>query len=255
MVKEMKVKSMTRSTKIYFIAILCITVVCFIMGIIIRNSYTGYDTFEKMEKTENLQQYNICLRDAEDYDTFNTSVKNYSDLEKTSDLVAKVSATNERKMFPYTTTKTKVVIKEVFKGEAKTGQQIFIYEPVNFSYSVSKSYNSTGGYQIMKEGEEYYVFLQKLKASEGYKMSDDEKNSYLPSTASYSKFSVKKGDLKIVDGKKLDNCGYNYGEIQNLEIITSKRKNLLQYKKLKKEVLEKVQKRYSQTDVISLRDV
>lgn len=239
MVKEMKVKSMTRSTKIYFIAILCITVVCFIMGIFIRNSYTGYSTFEEMEKTENLQKYDVQLHDAEEYDIFDTSVKDYSDLEKTADLIAKVSVADERKMFPYTTTKTKVIIEEVLKGEAETGQQVFIYEPVNFSYSVSKRYKSIGGYQIMKEGEEYYVFLQKLKASEGYKMSDDEKNSYLPSTALYSKFPVQKGNIRILDSKKLDNDGYSYGKVENLEIITSEQKVLSMYKNMKKEVLKK----------------
>lgn len=230
---------MTKNTKIYFISIFCMIVLCFAIGIFIRNSYTGYSTFEQMEQTENLQKYYVQLHDLEEYADFDTSVKNYNDLEKITDLVVKVSATDDRKLSPYTVTKTKVIIKEVLKGEAKTGQQIFIYEPVNFSYSVSKRYKTTGGYQIMKEGEEYYLFLRKLKAAEGYKMSNDEKNTYFPSTASYSKFPVQKGNLRILDRNKLDNDEYSYGEVQNLEIITSEQKILSQYKKLKKEAVKR----------------
>lgn len=90
----------------------------------------------------------------------------------------------------------------------------------------------------MEEGKEYYVFLQKLKTAEGYKMSDQEKDTYLPSTASYSKYPVQEGDVEVLNKKRLNNGGYSYGEIQNEEIITSDQKILLRYNKIKEEVLK-----------------
>ena len=229
---------MTKNTKIYFVAMLCIVVLCLVLGIATRNSYIGYSSFAQMEEEENLQGYPVQISDAGEYGEFAAPIDHYSSLEEASDLIAKVSATNERKMFPYTATKTKVIVEEVWKGDAEIGQPVFIYEPVNFSYSVSKTYHSTGGYQIMEEGKEYYVFLQKLKTAEGYKMSDQEKDTYLPSTASYSKYPVQEGDVEVLNKKRLNNGGYSYGEIQNEEIITSDQKILLRYNKIKEEVLK-----------------
>ncbi len=227
---------MTRNTKILAVVLSCMLVFCLIMGIVIRNSYVGYATFEQMEETENLREYQVRLNDVEEYDNFTSSAEDYKELEKMSDLIVKVSATNERKLFPHTVTKTKVIIEEVYKGEAKKGQSVFIYEPAFFSYYMSKSFESIGGYQLMENGKEYFLFLRKLDVSEGYKMSDKEKNTYLPSAVSYSKFPVQEGEVKTVNKQRLDNGGYRYGEILDLEIITSKKEILSKYKRIKEEV-------------------
>jgi len=231
---------MIKSTKILMGILSGILALCFAMGIFVRNSYTGYSTFLQMEKEENLEEYYVQVSDVEEYDVFETSVENYEDLEKVSDLIVKVSATDERKLFPHTTTKTKVMIEEVWKGNVKAGQSIFIYEPAVFSYSVNKCYKSIGGYQLMEKGEEYYLCLRKLNASEGYKMSKKEKNTYLPSTASYSKFPVQEGNAETVDRHRLDSDGYTYGETKNMEIITSKEKMLSEYKNIKEELLKNI---------------
>lgn len=229
---------MTKKTKLYFLVIFFITALCLLAGIVTRYSYTGYREFDKMEKAEKLAEYSVQISEDRESEIFSTSIKNYNDLEKTADLIIKVSATNERKLFLHTSTKTKVIVDEVIKGNIKAGQEIYIYEPANFSYSISKSYQSLGGYQIMKQGEKYYLFLQKLKTAEGYKMSDKEKHTYLPTTAAFSKYPLKEGDLKTVDEKKLYNDGYKYGEIENLEIITSEQKILLKYKKMRGQVFK-----------------
>jgi len=224
---------MTKNTKIFIMVLACITMLCLIIGIVTRNSYVGYRTFKEMAETENLQEYSVQLSDAKEYDYFAASVENYEDLEKISDVIVKISVTNERKLFPHTTTKTKVIVEEVWKGEVQTGQPIFIYEPAHFSYIVSKSFESIGGYQLMEEGKEYYLFLQNLNAPEGYSLSKKEKNSYLPSTASFSKFPVQEGEVKLADKQRLNRDQYHYGEIQNLEIITSKETVLSKYKEIK----------------------
>lgn len=228
---------MTKNTKIYFAVIQCMVLLCTGMGIAVRNSFTGYHTYEEMEKAENLQDYHIQVWEAEEND-FLGSVREYGGLLKGADLVARVCATKERKMSIYASTKTKAIIKEVYKGSQKTGQEIFIYEPAGFSYAVSQYYDTTGGYQIMKAGEEYYVFLKKLKTAAGYRMSGQEKNTFLPSTALYSKFPIKKGKIKLVESGKLEEGAYCYGEVEDLEIITSEQEILTKYQEIKKEVLQ-----------------
>lgn len=231
-------ESITKRTTIYFVIILCVVLLCSCIGIIIRNTYVGYTSFEQMENKENLQEYYV--RVTEEDDQF-VAIEKYDDLEGTADVIAKVSATDKRRMFPHTTTLTEVVVVETYKGKIESGQSIFIYELAVFSYSVSKSYRSSGGYQMMKQGEEYIVFLQKLKTAKGYKMSEKEKNTFLPTTALFSKFPMQQGIVELMSEKKINNGKYCYANVKNLEIITSEKENLEKYVKIKEEVLRRYQ--------------
>lgn len=229
---------MTKRTNIYFAILFCVVLLCSCVGVVVRNSYVGYTSFEEMENKENLREYYVQLTKEDDY--FD-SIESYDDLEQSADVIAKVSATNDRKLFPHTATQTEVVVVEAYKGEVQSGQSIFVYEPAVFSYSVSKSYRSGGGYQMMKEGEEYIVFLQKLKTAEGYKMSEKEKNTFLPTTALFSKFPMQQGRLEVVKEKKINNGKYSYADVENLEIITSENADLEKYVKIKEEVIHRYQ--------------
>lgn len=228
---------MTKGTKIYFFVVLGIILLCFAAGCFVRISFTGYGTFEEMEQAESLEDFRIQLRGSEE-GSFSDSVEDYNSLAGKADFIAKVSATKDRVLSIYAVTKTKVVVREVYKGGIKPGQEIFIYEPAGFSYAVSKYYDTQEGYQLMKEGEEYYVFLKKLKTAAGYRLPDREKNAFLPVAALYSKFPVKPGKLGLTDGGRLEEGEYSYGETKDLEIITSEQEVLSKYRKIKKEVLK-----------------
>lgn len=228
---------MTKKTKLFFILIFSLIPLSILVGFFIRSSYTGYKSFEQMEKSESLSEYSVCLEDVESGSVFDNQVKDFDNMLKMADAVVKVFATNERKLYPSDATKTKVVVEEVFKGDLKEGESIFVYEPAYFSYTASEAYSTTGGYQLMKAGEKYFIFLQNLQAVKGYTFSAKEKKTFLPSTASYSKFPVREGEVRIVDSQKLDNGEYQYGEVQNLEIITPEKIVLDKYKNLKQKVL------------------
>lgn len=232
---------MTKKTKLFFIIIFSLIPLSILAGFFVRSSYTGYTSFEQMEKTEPLSEYSVCLEDVESESVFDNKVKDFDNMLEMADAVLKVSATNERDLYPSETTKTRVVVEEVIKGDLEEGQSIFVYEPACFSYTPNESYETTGGYQLMKPGEKYYIFLQHLQAVEGYKFSSREKKTYLPYTASYSKYPVREGEVNLVDFEKLDNGEYQYKEVQNLEIITSEKMVLDLYKNLKQEL----QRRYA----------
>lgn len=230
---------MTKKTKLFFVINFLLIPLTALVGLFIRGSYLGYKSFEQMEKTESLSEYSVCLEDVESGSVFDKQVKDFEQMFEMADAVVKVSATNERKLYPAETTKTKVAVEKVYKGDLKEGQSIFIYEPACFSYTVSEAYSTTGGYQLMKAGEKYFIFLQNLQATPGYTFSAEEKRTFLPSTATYSKFPVSEGEVHIVDFQKMDNGEYQYGDVQNLEIITSEKVVLDKYKNFK-------QKLYSQ---------
>ena len=222
-------------TKVLAAVLSGFVIVCLVMGLVVRNSYTGYGSFEEME--------NAVIADrAEEYPEFDSSVRDYAGLEEISDLIVKVSATDDRKLFPHTVTKTRVIVEEVWKGDVESGQELFIYEPAYFGNIPSKVYETIGGYQMMEEGEEYYLFLRRPEVSDGYRMSEKEKITYLPSTASYSKFPVREGETRVLDDQRLDTKGYTYGEVRNLEILTDRKKMLSVYKRLKSKVLENLEK-------------
>lgn len=225
---------MTKRTRVYFVVFFCVVFVCFGAGIVIRNSYVGYHSFEEMANKENLQEYYVQL--TEEDEQF-IAIDDYEELENSADIITKVSATDNRRMSPYTTTLTEAVVVETYKGEIKSGESIFIYEPAAFSYSVSKSYRSGGGYQMMKKGEEYIVFLQKLKTAKEYKMSEKEEKTFLPTTVLFSKFPVQQGELEVINEKKMNNGKYSYADVENLEIITSEKEDLEKYAKIKEKVL------------------
>lgn len=89
----------------------------------------------------------------------------------------------------------------------------------------------------MNDGEEYDVFLNSEKVVRGYKKSENEKRSYLPSTTKYSIYPVKNRKQKeILSQKKLDNGEYSYGKIKNYYILTTRLEELKQYMENKKEL-------------------
>lgn len=228
---------MTKKTKLFFVIILSLIPLNILAGFLVRSSYTGHKTFEQMEKEESLSEYSVCMEDVESGSVFDNRVRDFDSMLEMADAVVKVSASNERKLYPSEATKTKVIVEEVFKGDLEKGQSVFVYEPACFAYSASEAYNTTGGYQLMKAGEKYYIFLQNLQAVEGYIFSAEEKITYLPCTASYSKYPVRKGEVNMLDAQKLENGEYHYGDVQNLEIITSEKTILETYKNLKQELL------------------
>ena len=164
--------------------------------------------------------------------------KNLKKIKKQSDEFLRVKVLKERKLYR-DVTRTKVKIEKVYKSfdHRKEKETIWIDEPAAFMKSYGEIYDSVEGYQLMNDGEEYDVFLNSEKVIRGYKKSENEKRSYLPSTTKYSIYPVKNRKQKeILSQKKLDNGEYSYGKIKNYYILTTRLEELKQYMENKKEL-------------------
>ena len=69
----------------------------------------------------------------------------------------------------------------------------------------------------MKEGEEYYVFLKKLKTAAGYRLPDREKNAFLPVAALYSK--LKEAFPQAYKNRTTVEIAFEFGVVRECKII------------------------------------
>ena len=228
---------MTRRTKQYFLICFLCFMLSLVIGLVVKFSFHGYRDFQSMETKENLSKYQLQIMETNNESVF-LKTKNLKKIKKQSDEFLRVKVLKERKLYR-DVTRTKIKIKIVYKSfdHRKEKETIWIDEPAAFMKSYGEIYDSVEGYQLMNDGEEYDVFLNSEKVIRGYKKSENEKRSYLPSTTKYSIYPVKNRKQKeILSQKKLDNGEYSYGKIKNYYILTTRLEELKQYMENKKEL-------------------
>lgn len=237
---------MTKGTKIYMGICAAVLVCAVVVGVLTRFSFQGSTTLKHLTDNSNINQYTIQIfqEDGVDdlYNMF-AKVSNYSGLEKCSELIAKVKVTDDRKLYS-NTINTKVVLEEIYKsdGNLAKNDNIYIYEPADFEEEF-EIFDSQNGYQLMESGKEYYVFLNGLKTAEGYKKSEKEKITFLPSTTKFSVYSTDNKKQKVLNQEKIDGDEerYKYGEIKNLNILTSSKSELETYENIRMEFMNKIE--------------
>lgn len=228
---------MTRRTKQYFLICFLCFMLSLVIGLVVKFSFHGYRDFQSMETKENISKYQLQIMETNNESVF-LKTKNLKKIKKQSDEFLRVKVLKERKLYR-DVTRTKVKIEKVYKSfdHRKANETIWIDEPAAFMKSYGEIYDSVEGYQLMNDGEEYDVFLNSEKVVRGYKKSENEKRSYLPSTTKYSIYPVKNRKQKeILSQKKLDNGEYSYGKIKNYYILTTRLEELKQYMENKKEL-------------------
>ena len=194
---------MTRRTKQYFLICFLCFMLSLVIGLVVKFSFHGYRDFQSMETKENLSKYQLQIMETNNESVF-LKTKNLKKIKKQSDEFLRVKVLKERKLYR-DVTRTKVKIEKVYKS---------------FDHRKEKD-----------------VFLNSEKVIRGYKKSENEKRSYLPSTTKYSIYPVKNRKQKeILSQKKLDNGEYSYGKIKNYYILTTRLEELKQYMENKKEL-------------------
>lgn len=237
---------MTKGTKIYMGICAAVLVCTAVAGVLTRFSFQGSTTLKQLTDNSNINQYTIQIFQEDGVDNLYNmfaKVSNYSELEKSSELIAKVKVTDDRKLYS-NTINTKVVLEEIYKsdGNLAKNDNIYIYEPADFEEEF-EIFDSQNGYQLMESGKEYYVFLNGLKTAQGYKKSEKEKITFLPSTTKFSVYSTDNKKQKVLNQEKIDGDEerYNYGEIKNLNILTSSKNELEIYENIRMELISKIE--------------
>lgn len=165
----------------------------------------------------------------------NEDIANLDRLEKISPIIVKAKVDDSAKREIYEgTTLTKVIIKEVFKGDLNQ-DSMYVFEPFDCYNEDNLSYlYSLDGYNIMNEDSEYILFLREIKDS-NYTPDD---NIYMPTTTLLSKYPAK-NKMLISNNFNLINDQVKYYNVKDLDIISNNSRDIEKYNEMKLNVLKK----------------
>ncbi|MCP2239819.1 hypothetical protein [Thermoanaerobacterium thermosaccharolyticum] len=232
---------MKKLDKVLISIVVSLIVIGVVVGIFTRFSYKDNVSFSRI--SNNIDDYKIVVGDVDSDRAFYKSfyvenIKSLSDLELESDYILKVRAEDDRKTLN-NTLYTKVNVVKIYKGNDLKGKNyVYIYEPCFFDVC-NKTFYSQWGYNFMHSNDEYIVFLRKIKAPQGYHYKNNEGISFLFTSVPYGKYKLKDtGEVIAVDEKKIDQ-GLKYGDVKDLDIITSDSNVANRYESMKNEVLKK----------------
>lgn len=220
---------MNKKTKIYFLFLFITLLITIVFGIITKNSFKGNIYFKELLSEDNLDDYQVQVYPVNEY--FDNNITDIHDLEKKSDLIAKVQVQENRKLFLQSTkTKVKIICKYYGSDDYKEGSIIYIEEPSVFLKLDSLTYDVTYGYQIMEDNKEYIVFLKNLEKVDNYKYKNDEKYTFIPVSTLYAKYPLEKEDVKVIEQSKVEQGECKYGDIKNNSILSFKLEEVEKFK-------------------------
>ncbi|MFS8501043.1 MAG: hypothetical protein FWJ59_04470, partial [Caldicoprobacter sp.] len=160
----------------------------------------------------------------------------FSKLVADSEVIVKVVA-SERK-FLQGTSLTGVKVISVYKGDSDLANStIYVFEPCYFNFE-SRLFFAYNGYNFMKCGEEYILFLKKWPYMDymRYNPFYRNKNIYvLLHNGGIDKYCTTGVLFDKVLSPEQEYC---YGQIAEYEVITYSQEELNKYNEIKKQVLE-----------------
>lgn len=226
-----------RGTKIFFAVWSVVLVLAIGVGLMTRFSFA--QDIEVGKHMEQPDQYTVNLSDDEEFTGiyFDNEMKDLTQLKERSALIVKVKVSNERLNYMRAIL-SGVDVLDVYKGNVKKGDRIYVYEPSNFYL---ESYFVEEGYNVMQDGQEYILFLKHLPIPDGYKYKGKEAISFLPVSTLYAKYPLSsKNETKVLDRQKLlySDEGVSYASVQTYDILTTEPKKLKQYEAFREHVLQ-----------------
>jgi len=203
--------------------------ICISAGIATRISYKDYSVLKK----DKIDLFAVGSGEVISEDMKDIEI---SDVEDESKIVVRAKYTGERS-YLYMAVLSKVEIIKVYKGKESMGineRYIYVYEPSFFNFE-KEYYMTVGGCTLMREKEEYVLFLKNKSFPEVYQLSEEEKKEYVLTTNnSLSKYLISDS---YQNETVLDNL--KYGEIKKYEVAVQKKEELELYNAYKSDVLKK----------------
>lgn len=230
---------MNYKNKLFNILIIIMIIISIGIGVGTRFSYTG-EMFLGDFLDKNQDTIIVDLETDKEYVNiyFDNNIEDLNELEKNSALIVKVKVHPERKMFLHGI-RTKVIIEDVYKSkDINKKDEIYIIEPSSMD-NVNHGYTSLGGYNLMEYDKEYILFLKPLEVPKGYKYKGKEKNTFIPISTLYSKYSLEKNENKIFTEEEFIEQKVKYEDVKNYDILSISQKTLDSYYNIKDEVLKK----------------
>lgn len=222
--------------RFYFLIWVVILAVGIAASFMTRLSYAEF-------KIEDIDYSKIIVRlgisKTNEFDNEFMKYNSFDDLYMKSDLVVKVIFEGIRKTHSESIFST-VKVLDVYKGDDdKSGSNIFVYEESFFGYeeNYSKSFFTSGCYNLMKKNTEYILFLNNREFNDKYMPSEIEKNTYLVNNYAFGKYNISNDNpITLLDADKK----YTYDQVASEEVITTSQEILDRYGQWEKNVLEMV---------------
>lgn len=229
---------MTKSTKIYFLAILILISVTTVYAVITKYSFTGDYNLSKIKEQYDLD--NFMYSNNEDSVYFNNSITSLYELEKNSDLIVKVQLLDNSILY-YNSIETPVKIVDVYSNNAnlKKGDIIYIQEPISITYlNNMENITSIRGYVLMNTNHEYILFLKHLDKVDGYKYKNNEEITYIPVSTRFGKY-CKEEKPKFIDQSQIDSGEIYYRDFKNSSAVFIDNEELIKYNSVSLQVYDK----------------
>lgn len=179
----------------YILVVVLIMVSCIFIGIKTKKSFNLSENVNKNIETFSIYKDQSLLN-------FYDQISEVNDLLSNSDIVVKISITEDRESVTKATL-TKVKVNSILKGNIYDKEYIYIYEPYFIRY-FDCSISNYQGYLPMRKGEEYIVFLKELNAPEGYNKTDKENMSYLFVNPIWGKYNSKAQEIYTTNNIDMD---------------------------------------------------
>lgn len=224
---------------LYCLAILLLIGICVIVGRITAKSYIDNTLLDDYLGKENVS---IAYCDM-GYDPLtnqgyldNDNIIDLDDLITKDAIIirAKLNDSFQRELY-YECVFSQLQILEVYQGDIEVGKCINIFEPVDCGFKDQML--CTDGYSLMQSGDEYILFLKRLKNT----YYDDEKYVYAPTSTRYSKYAINDRIPRLFTYEELE--GFSslqyYSEVKNEEVYLYEKEDYEKYLSLKEQVLEK----------------
>lgn len=218
---------MTRSTKFLGMLMIIFFVVAGIWGIMkMQTNYGETDPDTVIENITDDVRMQYCDENIYDSIFLDQSDCSLAELEQKSELVVEVSVEEGRKM-EFASTLSPVTVKQIIfaKNDAvKVGDIIYIEEPATIVEDVFSTY----GYQLMKHGQNYILFLQHLPCIEGYKYSEKESKTYTLVSEYFGKYCTSKKENMALYQEN-DEEEISYKKVSSYAIYTCNKEILNTY--------------------------
>lgn len=215
-------------------AVLGIAVVGLVAGLVTRRTFVDNTDLETFVSADPIVEY-CDMNYAEDASlglVDGYSVESVGDLMADGETVVKVylKDTWHRELYQECVL-SQVEVKQVYQGDVKPGDDILVFEPVTCGGNFM---DCTDGYTLMQEGQEYVLFLKRLKNA-GY---GDDEYVYIPGCLTYGKFTYSDSvPPEYIDYLEED-PHFKYSEVRDAEIIAMDKEQYDKYCRLKKVVYD-----------------
>ncbi len=229
---EGKWLKMNKGIKILYIVTMCLLIGSIVFGILTKKSFTDNTIPLNLSKFKNAS---ISINDEENITDkyFSNDINNLKELMNKSDLIVKGQISDVRKNYNQAL-KTKFKVNQIIKSDEKSKNitYIYVFEPSNFHFN---NYVIVSGYNVMKENEEYLLFLKHLDVPDGYKYKHDEAITFIPVSTYYGKYQLSgNAATQKIEIDKVEEL--KYSDIENYEVVTENSEVLQTFNYLKKEV-------------------